>query len=209
MVNRLLALAVGLSIVWVWLTGVFLTVSCDASWFARQQRQDVQNTLPAERITAETNNIIGFLCQRQPLNPLFYTARETQHMDDVRDIFAAVRWSFGVASAIMIAGSILLYRRNRFFQLVRYTTRIAIGTICILGAIGLAAVINFESAFVVLHQLLFRNTFWLLDPASEFLVVVFPESIFTSLAYTLWINWIAGCAVLALICRSLARKQRV
>lgn len=51
--------------------------------------------------------------------------------------------------------------------------------------VGLFVLSNFNDAFVLMHKLLFRNDFWMIDPVKDPVILLFPEAYFESLAYIL------------------------
>jgi integral membrane protein (TIGR01906 family) len=51
-------------------------------------------------------------------------------------------------------------------------------TIGILGSVMLWALIDFNSIFYIFHILSFSNDLWLLDPATDYLIMMFPSGFF-------------------------------
>lgn len=107
--------------------------------------------------------------------PLF-TARETAHMADVRDL---VQVMFAV-QILSVAALLLL----AVVMLVLWPARaLAMATLCgalltaaILGGAGLVAASGFDSAWTQFHELAFSNDFWELDPDTDHLIQMFPEA---------------------------------
>ena len=50
-----------------------------------------------------------------------------------------------------------------------------------LGAFALWAIVDFDSAFTFFHRLLFTNDLWLLDPRTDLLIRICPESMFMAM----------------------------
>ena len=109
--------------------------------------------------------------------PLF-NQKELAHMDDVQKLFGLVR------RTRMVAGSILLilpllglwFGGSAFFP--RLGTLLAIGgglTVALLALTGLASLVDFTEAFTKFHELAFSNDDWMLDPRSDYLIMLFPE----------------------------------
>ena len=44
---------------------------------------------------------------------------------------------------------------------------------------------NFDSAFTLMHQLIFRNNYWLIDPSVDPIINIFPETFFLELGVIL------------------------
>jgi integral membrane protein (TIGR01906 family) len=109
--------------------------------------------------------------------PLF-NQREIHHMEDVQKLFGLVR------NARLVAGSILLILPlvglwlggNAF--LPRLGLLLTIGgilTVVLLGLAGLASLVDFTEAFVTFHEMAFSNDLWMLDPRTDYLIMLFPE----------------------------------
>lgn len=88
-----------------------------------------------------------------------------------------------IAGAIAFIVSLcLLYKRNDFrpFKWASLTT-LGIGTV-----IGGSAYIDFDSAFTIMHHILFNNSYWLMDPDIDPIINIFPESYFVTLGIALF-----------------------
>ena len=51
-------------------------------------------------------------------------------------------------------------------------------TIGLLVAVGVAALANFDWLFLGFHRVFFRSDTWILDPATDYLIMIFPEGFF-------------------------------
>lgn len=109
--------------------------------------------------------------------------REKAHMVDVRDMYLAVRNARRVS--MLIIGIILLAGLLRFkemlyhvFNRMKYIIGVLMVFILILG--GLFAT-NFQKYFTLFHELFFSNDLWLLDPRTDILINMVPESYFYSI----------------------------
>ncbi len=47
--------------------------------------------------------------------------------------------------------------------------------------IGIACLIDFNQVFTLMHQILFRNSYWIMDPSIDPVINIFPESFFALL----------------------------
>ena len=50
--------------------------------------------------------------------------------------------------------------------------------IALLVAIGLAALVNFDWIFLWFHRLFFTSDTWVFNPATDYLIMMFPEGFF-------------------------------
>ena len=78
------------------------------------------------------------------------------------------------------------------------------GAMVLIGAVALWAAVDFNSLFVLLHRLLFSNELWLMDPQTDLIILLMPESFFVLLSAQLgWLMlrffWPLGLILAALL----------
>lgn len=108
-----------------------------------------------------------------------FSAEETIHMQDVkglmRTIFRANEVSLGFVLAY-VAGTVL-WSGERSARGLAKETLAAVGVGAALGlAVGILAIVGFDSAWERMHEIIFTNDFWLLDPTTDRLIQMFPET---------------------------------
>ena len=111
-----------------------------------------------------------------------FGAREMAHMRDCHDLFALLRkvrrrlipW----AVLLIVGGAYLLRDGKRARRCALLAPLIPLVP---LGAFGIWAAADFGGAFTFFHRLLFRNDLWLLDPRTDLLIRVCPESMFMAM----------------------------
>jgi integral membrane protein (TIGR01906 family) len=109
--------------------------------------------------------------------PLF-NQREIAHMEDVQKLFALVRNGRLVAGAILLIVPLLGLGLMGPSFLPRLGTILTIGgvvTVALLGLAGLLSLIDFSEAFVRFHEMAFSNDLWILDPRTDYLIMLYPE----------------------------------
>jgi integral membrane protein (TIGR01906 family) len=131
--------------------------------------------------------------------PLF-REREILHMRDVktlmRGVFSAQLWTVLYALGFVAAG--LLVRRTSFLQLLRRSVIYSgIGSALVVAGVGLAAVINFDAVFTRFHLISFANDLWLLDPYSDYLLIMFPQGFFLDATLAIAVFTIVEFAAIA------------
>lgn len=107
---------------------------------------------------------------------------EVTHLFDVRRLMNGIRTAAFAALALAVLLSIfLLSKRGRqglatawLWGFFLYMTTVVLITVF--------AVIDFNRLFVLLHELLFTNDLWLLDPRTDLLIALMPEGMFMHLA---------------------------
>ena len=107
-----------------------------------------------------------------------FNQREAIHMRDVKHLIWGV-YVVDLATAVYILGfagvGFFIYRRLFTASLMRYLLWGGALTLALVIAVGLAALVGFDSLFLLFHRLSFSNDFWRLDPNRDYLVMMFPQ----------------------------------
>lgn len=110
-----------------------------------------------------------------------FNQREIIHLKDVKGLVWLDYWvGLGTLVYVLAYGGVCLFWRKR-----RYWRRLARGvvggsslTLVLMLALGLGALLGFDQLFRQFHELFFANDFWLLDPTSDYLKMLFPDGFF-------------------------------
>ncbi len=179
------ALALGLAALYVILIlTITHQVGTDAGLYHREQAK--AGILPAAGITdtalrALDQRLADYL--RGDAEALAvgspFNAREMAHMADCFKLFEllrAVRRRLIPWAVLLIAGGAwLLQDRRRARRCAQLSPLLLLVP---LGVFALVAVLDFDRAFTLFHKILFRNDLWRLDPATDLLIRICPESMF-------------------------------
>jgi integral membrane protein (TIGR01906 family) len=109
--------------------------------------------------------------------PLF-SARETLHMRDVKQLFQNVFFLQEVTFVYIVAyvSAVFLWARERSLRgLALQCMQAGLLTALLLTIGALAVLVGFDSLFREFHLLSFSNDFWELDPARDHLIQMFPQ----------------------------------
>lgn len=145
----------------------------------------------------------------------FFSQRDKQHMVDVKLLFDKGRYIRNFSLAYIAVFMILLYRSKprRGFKRSLAKYGLVIFAAGILPVIMLIILMNldFYKYFTIFHEIFFNNDLWLLDPAVDRLINMFPQDFFTDMAFRIAYFYITGMTVILL--SSLATfklgKQRI
>ncbi len=111
-----------------------------------------------------------------------FNQRELMHMADCRALFVPLVNSWLRVGAVVVALMLLGFALCRRRGLIVGTAWVASALIVVpVGALGLWAALDFQSAFHFFHKLLFTNDLWLLDPATDLLIRICPSSMFATM----------------------------
>lgn len=107
-----------------------------------------------------------------------FNARETRHMEDVKQLFSYVNLAQELSVVFVIAYvvSFFIWAREGNVRQLAAQTLMGLGVgIVFVGGIAIFASFGFGAAFDRFHEVLFRNNFWQLNPQTDHLVQMFPE----------------------------------
>lgn len=96
------------------------------------------------------------------------------HFEEVKRVFEVIQMTFAVTAVIsgLMIYSNLKQREYRFLQL---TSLFSVGIPTI---IGFFAALDFDRAFVIFHNIVFRNNYWIFDYTTDPVITILPESFF-------------------------------
>lgn len=137
-----------------------------------------------------------------PGNP--FNDREMAHMADCFKLFELLRavrrrlipW----AVLLITGGAWLLQDRRRARRCAQLSPLILIIP---LGLFALFAALHFDRAFTLFHKMLFRNDLWLLDPRTDLLIRICPESMFMHMGLRIGVYSLAAILAVSALATAL------
>ena len=128
-----------------------------------------------------------------------FNRREVAHMYDVKRLVRGVYW-VTLGSALWILSTIAIV-----ITMDRGTWHDRAGQLAIWGGsvtliavflVGLAAVASFEQLFLLFHRLSFANDLWMLDPRTDYLLILFPAGFWFDATMRVALTSVLGAALL-------------
>ncbi|MBS3949536.1 MAG: TIGR01906 family membrane protein [Peptococcaceae bacterium] len=113
---------------------------------------------------------------------LLYGVREIHHLEDVRHLFALSALIRNLSLLIVVVLLVFVVCRGVWPRVIKVYAYASAGVVLLLVALAVMATINFNRVFTLFHLVSFSNDLWLLDPATENLIVMFPEPFFAAAA---------------------------
>jgi integral membrane protein (TIGR01906 family) len=95
------------------------------------------------------------------------------HFAEVKRIFLFFQYAWWIGLILVIVGGVLLRKTELLFLKLA-----GILSLVLPAAMGLGAVLFWQQFFVLFHQLLFRNDFWLFDETTDPIIRLLPDSYF-------------------------------
>ena len=159
-------------------------------------------------VEGKRDDLNGTITWRNQVQPTFNT-KEIRHMKDVRTLWQRAYWVMVISWILCIVAMVLLLARNKLAGLYDLMQGLLDGLVCfavVLVFFGFWWFIDFTGFWTWFHTLVFPgNTDWLLDPATDFMIVICPEEMFSSMVFLIAGKLLAGLAPVAGLCL-LARK---
>lgn len=121
---------------------------------------------------------INIILEKEDQPFALFNEREIIHLKDVKGLFRLDYFVF-LGTLVYLLGfggySLLRGKREGLRRLARgviWGSGITLGT---MAALGLGTLVGFDRLFWQFHLISFANDFWLLDPATDYLVMLFPQ----------------------------------
>ena len=110
------------------------------------------------------------------------------HFEEVKRIFDGIAIVCIVTGAASLAGY-FINRRKGHFRYLRLTGILCLAVPALLGTVVAA---SWDRFFITFHRLVFRNDYWLFDPATDPVIEMLPDTYFLHCAAGILILIVAG-----------------
>ena len=168
------------SAVFIICAAVVITLNCRLLYEADIDNFNlVQETgMPREEILdnyqamIDYNNLGGPETLEFPTLPMSDTGRI--HFEEVRVIFHAIEYTMIITGAITVFSIIVTYRK----KLYAYRLWTGVFTIALPAAVGIMAAVSWDSFFVLFHNIMFNNDYWIFNSAADPVITILPDGYF-------------------------------
>ncbi len=114
-----------------------------------------------------------------------YSQKELVHLADVRAIIQLFGLLQIISMVLLFLSGLYLYLRSSISRILKGLIIGAAATLAFTGILVAWALIDFNSLFILFHIVSFNNNLWILDPAHDYLIMMFPEGFFNDAAVLL------------------------
>lgn len=125
-----------------------------------------------------------------------FNEREISHLKDVKGLFRLVYWLLLgtlIYGLVYLGLNVFLWKdKKRIWQGLLYGGGL---TLVLMAALGIGALINFDGLFRQFHLIGFTNDLWMLNPTTDYLIMMFPRGFW----YDAALFWALSTAVGALV----------
>lgn len=129
-----------------------------------------------------------------------FNQREVSHLRDVKGLIWLDYWVWlgTLIYTLVYAGVSLFWRRKRYWRRLAWG---AVGgggiALALMLALGLGALLNFAQLFLQFHHISFANELWQLDPAKDYLIMLFPQGFWYDATVFCAVTTAVGAAILS------------
>lgn len=139
--------------------------------------------------------------------PMF-NQREIDHMVDVKNLFARVWFTRIVSVIVFLIITAISLRHASHYQLSQIIYKSLSLLLFVIGGVGLYALIDFSGFWIVFHKTLFNNDLWLLNPATDRMINMFPEVLFNRLVMRVLFGFVSVFGVSYFIGKVLEKSDQ-
>ena len=109
-----------------------------------------------------------------------YNERELIHLEDIKNLVQRDYWVQRAVLLLMFICALALYFgfHSGWRMLIRDLLWGSLITVGLMIILALWALFGFEQFFILFHLISFSNQYWMLDPARDYLIRLFPEGFF-------------------------------
>jgi len=109
----------------------------------------------------------------QPLN--LFGQRETLHLRDVKELIRLDYRVLAVSGGLILLITLVYAVRRRWRALAGALLWGSGLSLVLAATVGVASLVDFNALFIRFHLLSFSNDLWLLDPKTDYLIMLFPQ----------------------------------
>ena len=139
-------------------------------------------------VLIDYNSLFGPAALEFPTLPMSETGRI--HFEEVKRVFLFFERTFFVTAALFVLGVIYRhFRRSPGWLLLS-----GVLTLAIPAVLGLFIALNWQRVFVLFHQIVFRNNYWIFDAATDPVITILPDTFFLHCALGILLLVVLGSA---------------
>ncbi|MFA5451764.1 MAG: TIGR01906 family membrane protein, partial [Dehalococcoidales bacterium] len=115
---------------------------------------------------------------------ILFNEKEVLHLKDVKDL-VNLDYTALVLSSLYVLGFCAVYLALKPAEWRKLLHKFMFGSVLallVIAMIGIIALMDFNWLFLQFHLISFSNNLWLLDPATDYLIMMFPEGFWADAA---------------------------
>lgn len=176
--------------------------------------QDVENaTIVALAYTKGLTDDLSYVVSKNNTSFDLYSSQDKEHMIDVHNLYVGA-YNFMLFSSVLVfvCMIILIIKRKvvNIYSITKIFNQTSLYSFVFVIIITLFAFVNFNVFWTFFHKVFFRNDLWLMNPAVDALVNLFPEALFSALVFKIIFRFGAlfiGSNVMAIVYRKMSERR--
>lgn len=139
-----------------------------------------------------------------------FNAKEILHMEDVKQLYQGSLTIYRVCLYGMLIGILYLgirLKKGVFSYLALRFVKTALYFFLFVAFLGAYAIIDFDSFWTSFHYIFFSNDLWLLNPATDFMILMFPEQLFFQLVLRIIACFSIGMGSIFVLCLYFLKRE--
>lgn len=170
------------------------------------QKNNVYEKFSKESVNNATNELFGYIQGKNALTTNFFSERDKQHMVDVKELINNALLIYYVLFFVIVVLFVFLYLKHpRSIKTILFSSSILVIAFTIFCFLFRN---YFDAFFIKFHETLFTNNLWLLNPATDNLINLFPGQFWYSITLQIFLRS-AIAAVLLLLFYFILRHTKI
>ena len=149
-------------------------------YYKEFEKLKIYEKFSQEEINQNTQELIDYLKNDQPLETGFFNEKEKLHLQDIKSLIDRTLFIFFLTIIVLVI--LLIINRKNLAKPFLFS---GLGLISL---VLLFSIINFQNLFFNFHLIAFDNNLWQLDPATDNLISLFSEQFFYDFFRKMLIN---------------------
>lgn len=209
--GHIFAFILALSIIWAGLMISLSFNSSNLSYFENYQKDNnilEDMGINQDKLDKINKDLIAYLKEgRDELLTSHFNQREVAHMRDVFKLFRLARISMYLTVGIIIFLFIYAAYRKKLRDLIRLVFRYTILILFVSALFALIISRNFDESFITFHHIFFDNDLWLLNPDTDIMIRMLPQTFFSGMAFNIVRDFVAGLLLIITLMFLIGRKR--
>ena len=182
-----LALFAGLSfIVFILLSSVFAYVFQKSFYeeFYEKEHLAQELDISEEELNESLFSMLDFVQSKTDSIASIFNEKEVEHMKDVKSLYELAKKVQWICLGVTVCIVLIFYkveRRHMFSFLAKGFIQASFCFLFFIGVLALWAWIDFTDFWYRIHTLFFTNELWIMDPRTDFMILICPENMFSAL----------------------------
>lgn len=140
-----------------------------------------------------------------------FNEKEKTHMIDVRNLYEFALNLRLVSFVVLVCSLAYLWiydKKIPFFSLSSAFVKISVLFMLFFAFLGLWAYVDFNAFWTMFHEVCFTNDLWLLNPATDLMINLFPSALFSALVFKI-LFWFVVPFVALFIAAIIYMKRKI